>query len=212
MNSFFGRTATCRALGPDLVVSINAAVEVLRGRPAPAPYSIKDRKEALLMVAHFVGDLHQPLHVGAIYLDDAGKVIDPDRRPGEDAHAIEENFATRGGNSIRIFGADLHTLWDHVPPAWGSQATDSFVASAKAVHATPGAAEALAATWATETVRLSPEAFDGLEFGPKVAGKWVATASEPAAYKATVVAIQGQQIAKAGARLAELLKRIWPND
>lgn len=95
--------------------------------------------------------------------------IDPDRRPGEGAHAIEENFATRGGNSIRIFGADLHTLWDHVPPAWGSQATDGFLASAKAVQATPWAAEALAATWATETVTLSPTVFAGLEFGPKVA-------------------------------------------
>ena len=170
----------------DIVASINAAVEVLQGRPAPAPYSIKDRKEALLMVAHFVGDLHQPLHVGAIYLDDAGKVIDPDRPPGEDAHTIEENFATRGGNSIRIFGADLHTLWDHVPPAWGSQATDGILAAAKAVRATPGAAGALAATWATETVTLSPTVFAGLEFGPRVAGKWSATASDPVAYKAAL--------------------------
>jgi hypothetical protein len=59
---------------------------------------------------------------------------------------------------------------------------------------------------------MSPIAFGGLKFEPKAAGKWSATANEPAAYKATVVAIQGAQIAKAGARLAELLKMIWPNN
>ncbi|WP_409362753.1 S1/P1 nuclease [Bradyrhizobium sp. CIR18] len=35
---------------------------------------MKDKKEALFVLSHLVGDLHQPLHVGAVYLDSAGHV------------------------------------------------------------------------------------------------------------------------------------------
>jgi hypothetical protein len=44
----------------DLVAAIGAAIAVLKDQPAPAPFSIKDKKEALLLLVHFVGDLHQP--------------------------------------------------------------------------------------------------------------------------------------------------------
>jgi S1/P1 Nuclease len=49
----------------DIVAAINAAVAVLRGRPSPTPFKIADQREALFMLAHLVGDLHQPLHVAA---------------------------------------------------------------------------------------------------------------------------------------------------
>jgi S1/P1 Nuclease len=57
---------------------INAAIMVLQNMPAPAPFSIKDKKEALFLLAHFVGDLHQPMHVSAIYLDPNGNFVDAD--------------------------------------------------------------------------------------------------------------------------------------
>src|ERR1700738_5236819 len=53
----------------DIVSAINACIAVLQDRPVPSPFFIKDKKEALFLLAHFVGDIHQPLHVGAIYLD-----------------------------------------------------------------------------------------------------------------------------------------------
>src|ERR1700741_1040465 len=62
----------------DVVAAIEAAIAVLSGKPAPKPFSIADKKEALLLLAHFVGALHQPLHVGAIYLDAEGRPVDPD--------------------------------------------------------------------------------------------------------------------------------------
>ena len=62
----------------DVVAAINAAILVLQSKPAPTPFSIKDKKEALFLLAHFVGDLHQPLHVGAIYLNAAGGEVNPD--------------------------------------------------------------------------------------------------------------------------------------
>jgi hypothetical protein len=63
----------------DIVSAINAAIQVLKDQPARAPISVRDKKEALFLLAHFLGDLHQPLHVGAVYLDASGKLVNPDQ-------------------------------------------------------------------------------------------------------------------------------------
>jgi len=77
----------------DIVAAVRAVTLVLEGRPAPAPFAIKDKREALLLLAHYAGDIHQPLHVGAIYLDSRGRRIDPDAGPFD--HAAD----TRGIHS-----------------------------------------------------------------------------------------------------------------
>jgi len=79
----------------DLVAAIGAAIAVLSDKPIPPPFpfSIKDKKEALFLLAHFLGDLHQPLHVGSVYLDADGKLVDPDI-----AHQIDPGAAL-----IRLF-------------------------------------------------------------------------------------------------------------
>jgi hypothetical protein len=83
----------------DIVSVIQAAIGVLRGGPpVTAPFSIKDKKEALLMLAHFVGDLHQPLHVGALYLGADGSLINPDSA----ATPLTPSMETRGGNKLEI--------------------------------------------------------------------------------------------------------------
>lgn len=79
----------------DIVSATNAAIAVLLDRPAPPPFSIIDKREALFMLAHLVGDLHQPLHVGAAYLDDKGNMVDPDV-----THTIDPRTETAGGNLI----------------------------------------------------------------------------------------------------------------
>ena len=78
----------------DVVAALVAAIAVLRERPAPPPFDIKDQREALLLLAHFVGDVHQPLHVGAVYLDPQGSRVDPDRG------AFDPATRTSGGNAI----------------------------------------------------------------------------------------------------------------
>jgi len=74
---------------------------VLSGKPAPAPFSLLNEKEALLLLAHFVGDLHQPLHVGAIYLDAEAKPVDP-------ARWTDPLMDTVGGNAIKHENISLH--------------------------------------------------------------------------------------------------------
>ena len=80
----------------DAVAAISAAIAVLTDKPALPPFSIKDKKEALFMLAHFMGDLHQPLHVGSVYLDANGNLVDPDV-----AHQIDPATETIGGNAIQ---------------------------------------------------------------------------------------------------------------
>ena len=43
----------------------------------PQPFSFETKQEALRVLAHLVGDVHQPLHVGAIYLDAPGNAVNP---------------------------------------------------------------------------------------------------------------------------------------
>ena len=78
----------------DLVAAINAAIAVLLDRPAPPPFDIKNKKEALFMLAHLVGDLAQPLHVAAPFVGPDGSLVDPDV-----THTIDPNTETAGGNS-----------------------------------------------------------------------------------------------------------------
>jgi hypothetical protein len=71
----------------DIVAAISATIHVLKGDPAPAPFNIKDKREALLLLAHYVGDAHQPLHVGAVYLNAAGGVVEPSQATFDPATA-----------------------------------------------------------------------------------------------------------------------------
>jgi len=165
----------------DVVSALNAAIAMLRGQAAPAPFSFESKKEALRVLAHLVGDVHQPLHVGAIYLDAAGREIDPD--VGE----FDPNSKTRGGNLL-IHGhhRNLHAEWDSIPRNLDAgRFLSSGVTLAKAVPANAGPVSGWARAWAGETVGVSRAAFRGLSFGAEEnaetrGAKW--PVAEPAAY------------------------------
>jgi hypothetical protein len=64
-----------------------------------------------------------------------------------------------------------------------------------------------------ETARLSNNAFKGLTFGARNdQGKWPATVDNAFLYRTKLENMQRQQIIKGGARLAELLREIWPEE
>src|SRR5208282_2534215 len=100
------------ARNDDVVNVIAAAMHVLKGDPSPAPFNIRDKREALLLLAHHVGDIHQPLHVGAVYLNLKGKLVNPDKG------TFDPNTDTQGGNLILINGyseTKMHSTWDSIP-------------------------------------------------------------------------------------------------
>jgi hypothetical protein len=192
----------------DVVSAIKAAIAVLKGGTAPAPFDFASKKEALRVLAHYVGDVHQPLHVGAIYLSATGQEVDPD------SGTFNRATKTRGGNLIKDGTTLLHHEWDEIPttlqlPSFLSDG----VTAARLVPGTSGAVETWAAQWASDTVMASHTAFQGLTFGAEVdPGKkkayWPVT--EPGDYATVRATLQKTQLVKGGARLAQLLQALWP--
>lgn len=193
----------------DVVSALNAAIAVLRGQPAAPPFSIGDRKEALLLLAHLVGDVHQPLHVGAVYLNAQGMPVDPDAITSPS----NPTTATRGGNSITDGATNLHALWDAIPPHLQPSRVDkATVAAARRVAPNPLDPSAWPAAWASETLSVSRAAFEGLAFQPDAMkpGHWTVEYTDRAAYLERKEALQAQQLTRAGARLAQVLNALWP--
>jgi hypothetical protein len=69
---------TAGTRGDDVVQIAKQSVNILRNRaPNQGPAALSKR-QALWVLAHMVGDLHQPLHVGALYFDrDCEEPVDP---------------------------------------------------------------------------------------------------------------------------------------
>ncbi|MDP9100369.1 MAG: S1/P1 nuclease [Verrucomicrobiota bacterium] len=91
----------------DIVHMIRNCIAILEGHSTAAnnPTNIPP-KTALRLLVHYVGDIHQPLQVGAIYFS-------PNAQPANPNTTANTQFAT-GGNAIKFNGtaADLHTHWD----------------------------------------------------------------------------------------------------
>src|SRR5438128_6076178 len=78
----------------DVVHMISYCVDVLGGEiPENNPRKIT-KPVAVILLAHYVGDIHQPLHVGAEYFNQAGQAVDPDKnQPGTE---------DEGGNTLML--------------------------------------------------------------------------------------------------------------
>jgi hypothetical protein len=195
----------------DVVHAIGAAVAVLQGQPGPPPFAL-DEREALLLLAHLVGDVHQPLHVEAIYLDARGHGVDPD------ASGYRAANDTIGGNAIFDGTVRFHHEWDAIPTRLGVKGPgfDNLVAHARTIAASTGEASAWPAAWASDTIHAGHAAFTGLHFTghPVPSGtppEWMVSGTRAFGYPSRAEDLKAAQLAKAGARLAQLLQALWPD-
>jgi hypothetical protein len=193
----------------DIVAALQAVIKVLQGQPAPAPFQIKDQREALLLLAHYVADVHQPLHVGAIYLDATGKQIDPD------TGKFVASMNTYGGNDLITLSSagkpssNLHHVWDEVPAALKAGKIDAaWLARARKVTKTKGTLNDWPVSWANGTLTQAKAGYAGLSYDAKIGSTWATHL--PANYTAQINTIKDTQITRAGARLAQVLQTIWP--
>lgn len=194
----------------DVVAAITAAIHVLKGEPAPAPFDIKDKREALLLLIHDVGDIHQPMHVGAVYLDAHGAVIDPAQGDFDPA------TATQGGNQITTIhvatnrrSGNFHARWDDIPEALQSSYIDAkWMALARSVPPSRGPIDDWSTAWADGTLAQARVAMTGLKFGTQSSGHW----SVPLNGRDddAMAPVKKRQLTLAGARLAQVLRTIWP--
>ena len=194
----------------DIVAAISATIRVLQGQPAPAPFNIASKREALLLLAHLTGDIAQPLHVGVVYLDPRGRVVDPEREHAGPA------LDTQGGNrvvTIRVAtnhrSETLHATWDDLPQALHADRVDgAWMAQAREVAPTPGRIESWSAQWADASLKQARLAVEGLDFGPAQSGQW--TVPLTGRYDDAMAPVKKRQLTLAGARLAQVLIALWP--
>src|SRR5262249_25866104 len=153
------------------------------------------------LLVHFVGDLHQPLHVAATYLNASGKVIDPEKG------AFDSQSDTHGGNSVGPPGNKLHQRWDETHLLADGVSPQSLVKSAEAASVRPVNLLSSPTDWASDTIRVAgTAAFKGVTMGPLSNNSW-ALLTDATDRSGT----QMTQIATGGARLAALLEALWPD-
>jgi hypothetical protein len=214
---------------PDDVVNIlEDAIRVLKGQAPQNPGHDLTKREALFILAHMTGDIHQPLHVGAAYV-----AVGDDFEVPQDENEAKTGF-TQGGNLLCDRTKGVHSLWDSdlvVKAMRSSHSTtpeelaQGLLPKAKKVKADTGAVSGWPARWATETLRISSLELSPLtvvqkrKSGPgrspcqasaadSVGSVWDVRLPDQYAAEGAVTA--SAQLVKAGARLARTLQAIWP--
>ena len=206
----------------DNVHAINACIAFLKNGTRTEPFRFSEGKqgqrEALRLLVHLLGDVHQPLHVGAVYLTANGRATNPNKMTNPDPEALKKAIKaaeTLGGNLLFIGGTDkdnLHKHWDAIATALSKE---DLTGEAAAVPANDGAIETWAEAWATESIQQARVAYKGLSFDKyQAVGKshgWPVLFKDRVAYEKTQREILREQVTRGGARLAEVLQTIWPD-
>lgn len=209
----------------DVVALLAQAIRVLEGtrESGENPHALTPR-QALLLIAHCVGDVHQPLHVGSAYLDQEDAFIDPSMREEAQVGSVEP---TSGGNRLLIDGGrSLHAYWDStvVRYAMRRASTDSVTSYVDALIAKYPAHEDITGDpttwplrWAEDSLHLAKQAHAGLTVqqrrhvtNSKYGDQWVWSVTLPSEYDQRASIAAEQALVRAGKRLARLLRAIWP--
>jgi hypothetical protein len=201
----------------DVVHEIEAAVSVLEGGGDKRI----TKPEALYMIVHFVGDLHQPLHVGNGFYDVAA---DGTVKLVTDPAAAKDLPNDKGGNAD-FYGPgkydELHAYWDTnlVQKVAGTKVAAELAPTLAKLVADQGAGwkssgdyHHWAEGWATESLAAARTAYAGITFGaekpdPKGGIKSIQI-TLPDGYDATCIPLARERLAKAGYHLAEILNAI----
>lgn len=225
----------------DIVHMINHIVAQLR---AKGPSEVPEKKgvnltdvEAIWLLAHLVGDIHQPLHVGAKYYDETcEKAVDPntDGKGLEDFGIGTVIAETVGGNSIGLplsppavpMAKQLHLYWDSVTVFRAMQAANVgfseldfaklLATELSAEWAPTGSPDTWAEQWVVEIMPLAISAHDLLIITkdkvespkPKIKCTWKTAIDTK--YEDWAKEATKRQLQKAGFRLAALLHAIFP--
>jgi hypothetical protein len=206
-------------LSPDDVIhAISRCIQVLES-PTPEPETFT-RVQALRLLVHFVGDIHQPLHCGTGFYSFTEKSV-PDLIT-DPAEAIDKP-SDRGGNLL-FYGSNaieqLHALWDMVLVEKVDNSLDykvlaDYLAKSylpKVMVKTSGDYHHWAEVWAIESVRVAALAYRGIIFGKaELDGNQHIVRIDidlPTNYLNSNKGYVAQQLARAGVRLAQLLDSI----
>jgi hypothetical protein len=98
----------------DIVHMIPYCIAVLKGEVAEDNPRKITKPIAVILLAHFVGDIHQPLHVGAEFFDNAGHVTNPGKtdRSLEDQGGNTLTLSLVSGGTEQARHSKFHSFWD----------------------------------------------------------------------------------------------------
>jgi hypothetical protein len=101
----------------DIVHMIPYCVEVLRGRRPEQNERKITKPVALILLAHYVADIHQPLHGGAQYFDAQGRVTDPNENQSaladEDGNTFTLELSDEPPRTRGVRKKKFHAFWDY---------------------------------------------------------------------------------------------------
>jgi hypothetical protein len=218
----------------DVVQIIKQTVDILRGRTPNRGPAVLSRKQALWVLAHMVGDIHQPLHVGAAYFDrDCQDMVDPNVvGAGQPNFGIGSSVvSSNGGNDLKLGnGKSFHVFyWDEgvvtgamrlakIPDDSIDDFAAFILANPPTGFDTEGDPETWAEQWATEILPLVRDAYTRAHIGmpTHLDGRRGPICTWPVSLSRHYTQLANQQalhqLSKAGFRLAALLRAIFGKD
>ncbi len=204
----------------DIVHTLRICIQVLQSPETSPENPLKiNKRVALMLIAHYIGDLHQPLHVGCSYVDEENHFVDPEKGAKGQADA--------GANYFRFTKTTtLHGYWDTqtVKLARDHAAKEDFPTYLVA-HFPPmpgwdakGPLGTWPEQWANDTLGLAKQCFEGIKLSNRTLVpkddkneehfEWKVALTPGYAEKSRDIV--ELELAKSGYRLAALLKAIWP--
>jgi hypothetical protein len=204
----------------DVVHAIDHCIQVLETPAQDLQPQEFTQVEALRLLVHFVGDIHQPLHCGTgFYSFPESQTVQLITGPEEATGKPND----RGGNLL-YYGPNptdqLHAFWDRVLVAEADGTIDyralaDFLQKnylSKEIPPPPGDYHKWAENWAIQSVEVALLAYQGITFGnPEFDSGGRLTRINivlPRNYIEVNKLRAGAQLARAGLHLAQLLDRI----
>jgi hypothetical protein len=216
----------------DVVQVIRYAIKVLQGHPPAEGAANLTEPEALWVLVHLVGDVHQPLHVADQYYDQTcHKIVDPNvAGAGLKNFGVGGRFVgTTGGNDLLLSASEennLHHFWDdtavagamtlnHIRNKSIEDFAQSIVAHPPTGWQTTDDIDTWPTAWATQSLGLAGDDYTEADVGeasPKqshTGTTCTASVSLDGDYKKKAKQVALDQLGRAGFRLNALLVKIF---
>lgn len=159
----------------DLVTGIKHCIKVLKDENS----SVKDKQFFLKMLVHFVGDLHQPMHIG--------------RKEDKGGNTIKLEWFHKETNLHRVWDENLLNRWNMSYLELAKNAKELTKEEFKAIKA------GTVADWVNETHQITKRVYNSMQEGENLKYR----------YSYDYMPLVREQLQKGGIRLATLLNDIF---